>query len=106
MIVTATKKVDYVEFKHNGKELFAEADFVIDVEVTSAAPYSGYDFDPSDFYVVLTDVTDGDGKEHPKVELRGAAAQSIFETAGVELTEISIDAYEEEEERASEDCED
>ena len=35
--VTATKKVEYVEFEHDSKELFAEAEFVIDVDVTPAA---------------------------------------------------------------------
>tara|TARA_R110002012_G_scaffold108082_1_gene250479 strand:+ start:95 stop:439 length:345 start_codon:yes stop_codon:yes gene_type:complete len=102
--VTATKKVEYVEFEHDSKELFAEAEFVFNVEVTPAAPYSGYDFDPSDFYVLLTEVTDADGKEYPKIELRGNKAKSIFDKSGVELTEICIDACEAEEEDHYADC--
>ena len=94
MVVTATKKVEYVEFEHDGKELFAEAEFVIDVEVSSTAPECGNDCDPTDFYVLLTNVTDGDGKEYPKIELRGQEAEKVFNDSGVDLSEISTDAYE------------
>ena len=94
MVVTATKKVEYVEFEHDGKELFAEAEFVIDIEVSSAAPYSGNDCDPTNFYVLLTNVTDGEGNEHPNVELREKDAEEIFEQSGVDLHEIGEEAFE------------
>ena len=93
MEVTATKKVEYVEFEHQGKKLFAEAEFVFNVEVTSAAPYSGNDYEPSEFYVLLTDVTDGD-KEYPNIELRGKEAQNIFERSNIDLAEDSEASYE------------
>ena len=94
MKVTCTKKVDYVEFEYDGKELFAEAEFVIDVTATSNAPEPGHDYSSGDFFVHLTDITDRDENKVADMKLRGDAAEEIFNNSNVELHEMFQSGHE------------
>lgn len=93
MQTTCTKKVDYVEFEHDGKELFAEAEFVIDVTATSNAPEPGYDYEADEFFVHLTDISDKDDNKVADMKLMGDAAEEIFNNSNMELHELFQSGY-------------
>ena len=93
MQTTCTKKVDYVEFEHDGKELFAEAEFVIDVTATSNAPEPGYDYEADDIVVHLTDIADKDDNKVADMKMIGNAAERIFEKSELELHEMFQSGY-------------
>jgi hypothetical protein len=83
--LTCVGKVDYIEFEHDGKSMTSEAEFIIDIKETSAAPYPGYDYEATDYFVTLAFVIDEDQNEYDNIEIRGRVAEELFKKTNLEL---------------------